>query len=143
MNKHRLIFGTAVLVLALGTSPSQFAQEPSSSQQTRDHALTVGFLRTVNTAEAGEFSTRGSYASWRTLLAHQQEYLHSWLTHRSPQPNAQFGELPQILPGLNLRLNIHPDGRGYDILVEDTNDQSGYAALSDERAIIRECHWLQ
>jgi hypothetical protein len=53
-----------------------------------------------------------------------------------------FGELPEILPGLGLRLNVHTDGRGYDVLVEDLSDKSGYAGLSDARAINRECKWL-
>jgi hypothetical protein len=31
----------------------------------------------------------------------------------------------------------------YDVLVEDLSDKNGYATLSDERAAIRECKWLQ
>ena len=138
-----------MLVLALGTLASQFALDAStraqkSNQESSDHTLLHGFLRTINTAEAGEFSEYGSYASWPTLLAHQQEYLNAWLaTYYSQEPKVHFGGLPEILPGLNLRLNAHADGRGYDVLLEDATDKNGYAGLSDERGAIRECKWLQ
>jgi hypothetical protein len=51
--------------------------------------------------------------------------------------------MPEILPGHNLRFNVHSDGQGYDVLLEDATDKSGYAALSDERGVIRECKALQ
>ena len=149
MKKHQVILSTVLLVLALGISTSHFAQDAStgvekSDQQSRNHALAIGFLRTINTAEAGDFSRYGSYASWQTLLAHEPEYLNAWLsTYYAHQPNMHFGDLPEILPGLTLRLSVHADGRGYDVLVEDVRDKNGYAGLSDERGIIRECKWLQ
>jgi hypothetical protein len=149
MKKHRIILSTVFLVLALGVLTPQFAQEAStaaekSDQQSRNHALLVGFLRTINTAEVGDFYKYGSYESWQTLLAHQPEYLNAWLaTNYSREPNVHFGELPEILPGWNLRLNVHADGQGYDVLLEDASDKTGYAALSDERAVIRECKWFQ
>ena len=82
-----------------------------------------------------------TYAPWQTLLAHEPEYLNAWLS--TYYPNFHFGALPKILPGLNLRLTVHADGQGYDVLVEDVGDTNGYAGLSDERGIIRECKWLQ
>jgi hypothetical protein len=141
MKKHRVILSTALLVLALGTSASQFAQD--ANQQSRNHALVLGLLRTINVAEVADLSTYGSYASWQTLLAHQPEYLNAWLSYYSHQPNVHFGDLPEIVPGLNLRLSVHSDGHGYDVLVEDVSDKYGYAGLSDERAVIRECKWIQ
>ena len=149
MKKYRVILGTVLLVLALGISTSQFAQDAStgvekSGQQSRNHELAVAFLRTINTAEAGDFFKYGSYASWQTLLAHEPEYLNAWLsTYYAHQPNLDFGDRPEILPGLTLRLSVHADGQGYDVLVEDVGDKNGYAGLSDERGIIRECKWLQ
>jgi hypothetical protein len=149
MKKHRLILSTVLLMLALGTSASQSAQDAStgvenSNQQGRNHSLALGFLRTINTAEAADFSRYGSYSSWQTLLAHQPEYLNAWLsTYYAHKLSVHFGELPEILPGLNLRLSAHADSHGYDVLVEDVGDTKGYAGLSDERGIIRECKWLQ
>jgi hypothetical protein len=149
MNRRRIVLSTVLLVLALETPASHFAQTASAGasqadEQNRTHALALGFLRTVNTAEAEDFSKYGSYASWQTLLEHQPQYLNGWVARfYAHGSNVHFGELPEILPGLSLRLNAHADGRGYDVLVEDLSDKSGYAGLSDERAIIRECKWLQ
>ena len=149
MKNHRVALSTVLFVLALGTSASQFAQDTStgvqnSNQQSPNHALALGFLRTINTAEVVDFSKYGSYASWQTLLAHQPDDLHSWLSTYYPQePNLHFGDPAEILPGLRLRLSVHTDGRGYDVLVEDANDKNGYAGLSDESGRIRECKWLR
>lgn len=61
-----------------------------------------------------------------------------------PQPtNLRFGGGPEVLPGFGLRLNAHKDGQGFDVLLEDTTDKTGFAVLSDERGIIRESKWLQ
>jgi hypothetical protein len=146
MKKHRVILSTVLLVLALGISGSQFAQDTStgvenSNPQSRNHELAVAFLRTINTAEAGDFSRYGSYASWQTLLTHEPEYLNTWLS--TYYAHLHFGDLPEILPGLSLRLSVHADGQGYDVLVEAVGEKNGYAWLSDERGIIRECKWLQ
>ena len=146
MKKHRIILSTALLVLALGTSGSQFAQNALSqsertNQQSPDHVLTINFLRTINGAEAANFSEHATYESWPDLVAYQSDYLNGWLA--TYHPNAHFGEFPGVLPGLKLRLNVHTDGHGYDVLLEDASDKTGYAAISDERGIIRECKWLQ
>ena len=76
--------------------------------------------------------------------SHQPEELNSWLSTYYPQePKLHFGDLPEILPALHLRLNVDTDGRGYDVLVEDASDKNGYAGLSDESGRIRECNWLR
>jgi hypothetical protein len=70
MNKHRIIFGAVLLVLALGRLTPQFAQDtlpnPSGPDlERRMHAL--GLLRTINTAEVGELArTRHGRLFWRT-----------------------------------------------------------------------------
>ena len=148
MKKLRIILSTVPLVLALGTLASQFAQDASTAglekpEQLR-RSITLGLVRTINTAEVTEWATYGSYASWQTLLAHQQEYLNKWLTQSySLDPNVHFGSTPEILPGWNMRLTVPPDGTGWVVLLEDAKDKTGYAALSDERGVIRECKWLQ
>jgi hypothetical protein len=145
MKKHRIIWSVVLLAMALGTSASQLPQDVRTSGgenlQDESRATTLGFLRTINTAEAAEFAEQGSYASWPTLLEHQGEYLNSWLA--TYVPKAHFGNLPEVLPGMDLRLNAHADGRGYDAVVEDLTDKNGYAGLSDERGIIRECTFLR
>lgn len=80
-------------------------------QPSRNRALALGFLRTINTAEAADFSKYGSYVSWQTLLARQPEYLNAWLaTYYAQERKVHFGDLPEVLPGLNLRLSVHIDG---------------------------------
>jgi hypothetical protein len=147
VKKLRIILSTVLLVLALGTLASQFAQDASTGPEKPNldrRSSMDGLVRTINTAEVSEFYTYGSYASWQTLLAHQQEYLNEWLSHfYSRDPNVHFGSTPEILPGLNLRLIVPPDGTGWVVLLEDAKDKTGYALLSDERGVIRECKWLQ
>ncbi len=104
----------------------------------------VGLIRTINTAEVVEQSTYGSFASWQTLLAHQQEYLNEWLAKvYSRDPNVHFGPTADILPGWNLRLIVPTDGQGWIVLLKDAKDETGYAVLSDESGVIRECKPLQ
>jgi hypothetical protein len=147
VKKHRIILSTVLLILAVGTLVSQFAQDTSTDPDKPDpqrRAITVALVRTINTAEVGERASYGSFASWQTLMAHQQEYLNEWLTHfYSRDPNVHFGSAPEILPGWNLRLIVPPDGQGWVVLLEDAKDKTGYAALSDERGVIRECKYIQ
>jgi hypothetical protein len=146
MWKPRIIPSTLFLLLALGTLAPQFAQDASTNaaKSDKDHATLMGLARTINTAEVGEFSKYGSYASWPILLTHQSEYLNGWLTQLySQEKTAHFDEVPEILPGWNLRLNTQTDGKGYVLLLEDANDKTGFAAVSDERGIIRESKYIR
>ena len=147
MKNNRVILSAVLLVVALGSSGSQFAQEtPTGAEKSKAqdrHGLALGFLRTISTAEVAGFARYGSYASWQILLAHDAQYLNEWVaTYYSENPGVHFGELPEILPGFSLRLNVHSDGTGYDVLLEDLSDKDGYAVVSDERGIARECKWL-
>ena len=64
---------------------------------------------------------------WKTLVSGQPKYF------------GHFSDAPEILPGWNLRLNVHTDGQGYDVLLRDLMDEKcGYAALTDERGVIRQ-----
>ena len=147
VKKLRIILNTALLILALGTLASQFAQDaptgPKKPNLERRSSM-VGLVRTINTAEVVEQSTYGSFASWQTLLAHQQEYLNEWLANfYSRDPNVHFGSTAEILPGWNLRLIVPTDGQGWIVLLKDAKDETGYAVLSDESGVIRECKPLQ
>ena len=140
---------TLPLALFPGVLAPQFAQNASTvpekpDKEKHNHALLFGLIRTINTAESTDFYKFGSYASWQTLLAHQPDYLNGWLARfYSQEANVHFGDLPEILPGWNLRLNVQTDGQRYVVLLEDATDKTGYAALSDERAALRECKLLQ
>jgi hypothetical protein len=147
MSKRLVILRTLLLVFLLGVQTPQFAQETSTGLAPFDQErirVAIGIVRTINTAEVVERSTYGSFASWQTLLAHQQGKFNEWLSHfDSRDSNVHFGSAPEILPGWSLRLLVQPDGLSYVVLVEDAKDKNGYAALSDERGVIRECKPLQ
>ena len=140
MSRHRIILSGVLIVLALGVLTPQFAQDVSTEQR-HDQGLLVGLVRTINTAEAVDFSKYGSYSSCQTVLSRHAEYFNGWL--KSFYPNVHFGDTPEVLPGWNLRLNVNPDGQGYILLLEDTADKDGFAAVTDERGVIRLCKWLQ
>jgi hypothetical protein len=38
---------------------------------------------------------------------------------------------------------VPPDGTGWVVVLEDAKDATGYAALSDESGVIRECKYLE
>jgi hypothetical protein len=141
MKKHWVILSTVLVVLFLGVLTPQFAQDtftnpPRPDLERRGHAL--GLLRTINTAEVGELSNYGSYASWQTLLAHQPTFFDKFLAINYPlEANLHFVDMPEILPGWSLRFNVHADGQGYDVRLQDLTDkQYGYAALTDESGVI-------
>lgn len=102
----------------------------------------AGFMPTINTAEVTYDIQNRSHASWKSLLENheQQKYLNGWLAQFYPQfyPEAaktDFGTPPEVLPGMNPRLNVAPDGRSYIVLVENANDKTGFAFVSDERGV--------
>ena len=136
----------SVLALTLGILTPQFAQDAPNSTPKPDqarHALAIGLLRAINTIEVGEVQQYGSYASWKTLVTHQQEYLRKWFARFNPQEAGRnLLDLSEVLPGWTLRLNAHIDGQGYDVLLEDVTDKEHYAVLSNESGIIRESNPL-
>ncbi len=109
-----------------------------------EHGAVLGLVRTINTIEATERIEYGSYAPWPILLAHQQE-LNGWLKrfYSSGEPDTHFSDMPEILPGWNLRLNVQTDGQGYVLLLNDASDKDGFPRVSDESGLIRHCKALQ
>lgn len=149
---------TSLLLVFLGVQTPQFAQDTSTDAGKADrtrHLLAISLLRTIATAEATYHSENGSYATWQTLLSSYPKYFDKFLArHASVQshlltwdgaqtrhilPPIQFNDPPEILPGWNLRLNVHSDGQGYDLLLTDmTDEKCAYAALTDENGVIRQ-----
>src|ERR1043165_5584421 len=148
MTSHRILLICLMAGLQLGAFLTpQFAQEAARGselgQQSSPRGLMAAFIRTINTAEASYHAQQGSYGSWQTLLGspEYQEYLSGWLAKFYPQfyPHAarvQFNTLPGVLPGVNLRLTVAPDGKSYLVFAEDAADKTGFAFVSDERGII-------
>jgi hypothetical protein len=76
MDKRLVILGTVLLVFLLGVQTPQFAQDTSTGPTQSDQErlrVAVGLVRTINTAEVVERSTYGSFASWQTLLSHEEK----------------------------------------------------------------------
>lgn len=143
MKKRQVILSAVSLILVLGVLTPQFAQDTSTGPTNADQArrrVAIGLLRTINTAEVDDLSNYGSYASWQTLLAHQPKFFDKFLAINYPQEaNLHFADMTGILPGWNLRMNVHTDGQGYDVLLQDLTDkQCWYAALTDESGVIRQ-----
>ena len=147
MKKRWFIPTIILLSLFLGIGAARNAQDVPKDEDRVQHLrryLAISLLRQINTAEVVEQSTYGSFASWQTLRSHHAEYLDKVIAmHRDQVPDLKFGDPPEILPGWGLRLNVHPDGQGYDLLLQDMTDKKcGYAAVTDENVIIRQSKWI-
>jgi hypothetical protein len=147
MKKSWFVVTGILLMLLPRVMNSQNAQDVSNDAGNSDRPrreFAIALLRTINTAEVVDQSTYGSYSSWQTLLAHNVKYFDKFLTmNRQQPPNINFADLPEILPGWSLRLNVHADGQGYDLLLRDMTDKKcGYAAGTDENAVIWQSKWI-
>jgi hypothetical protein len=147
MQKRWFIPTAILLTVFLGAATSQNAQDVPSDVGKSDqhrHQLAISLLRQINTAEVVEFSTYGSYASWPILVARYQETFDRFITRSYPrQANVRFADEPEVLPSWSLRLNVHADGQGYDLLLRDLTDKKcGYAAGTDENAVIWQSKWI-
>lgn len=139
------ILNAALLVLCLGIVSARSAQnvpaEPETAEQS-GHWTALALVREVNTAEAVEQGTYSHFSSWQVLLTHYQPSFDDFAkmsVHRQQIPSSRFAEPPEIMPGWNLRLNVHPDGQGYDLMLQDMNDKKcAYALFTNETAVIWE-----
>jgi hypothetical protein len=147
--QRQILVSSILLLFAL--SVNGFQQTPTDAGRSpyTDKQLTMlGLVRSINTIEVSEQSEHGSYATWPTLLQHQADYLNDWLTRFGSAPPAgketprYFSDLPEILPGMKLRLNVNADGHGFTVLLEDAQDKNGFAFVGDERGIIRESKYI-
>ena len=135
-----------VLLVLASASPlsSQNPPAPTSDADDPKHFLAVSLLRNINTAELTyKFKHGGSYATWDALLASDEFHASkviTWLAKIDPPlAEAQFSNGSEILPGWSLRLNLTVDGQAYDLMLEDLTDKAcGYAAITDERGVIRQ-----
>lgn len=139
MKQHLVVLAT-LAALTFGVLPTPSAQEikpPRPELERRSTAL--GLLRTINTAEAVDRSQFGSFSSWSNLLAHKHDSFEKWIAHYGQSSQTQFHDMPEIMPGWSLRLNVHADGQGYDVRLQDLRDEKcWYAAISDESGVIRQ-----
>lgn len=133
------LFFMAVVPLSSQNAP---AQDPEAVHARR--SIAISLLRTINTVEVTyKYKHGGSYADWNALLTseefHADKYIAQLAKLHPEFQNVQFSQIPEILPGWSLRLNLTADGQAYDLLLEDKTDKAcGYAAITDERGVIRQ-----
>jgi hypothetical protein len=142
--RNKAIAAVAVLlVMTMGIANSLRSQDSPAKPWDPDHAkhsLAVNLLRAINTAEANYKTQHGVYASRDVLLTSEEFKGRSFAVAQVqlPQFVTRSGG-PEIPPGWSLRLNVTADGKAYDVLLEDTTDNAcGYAAVTDERGVIRQ-----
>lgn len=143
MNTRRASLIAALFILGVAAPlSSQNAPAQTTDPDHAKHSLAVNLLRAINTAEMDYRNKHGVYASKDTLLASEEftGRVLVWAAKNDPQlVNAHVSNGPEVLPGWSLRLNLAADGNGYDVLLEDIRDKScGYAAVTDERGVIRQ-----
>jgi hypothetical protein len=145
MNTTRVSLIAVLVILGAGAPlSSQNAPTQATDPDHAKHGLAVNLLRAINTAEATyKFKRGGSYAGWDVLLASDEFHpskVITMLAKIDPQlANAQFSNGSEILPGWSLRSNLTADGQAYDLVLEDLTDKAcGYAAIADERGVIRQ-----
>jgi hypothetical protein len=143
--RTRIVFlGAVVAAMTLGAAIPQYGQNAAvaaSDAENDRHMLAISILRAINTVEVGYQAGHGSYGGWDDLLASKEfaEYEKECLANIPELAAAHFSKGPEILPSWRLRLNLTNDSKGYDLLLEDTMDKAcGYAALTDERGVIRQ-----
>jgi hypothetical protein len=149
--QRRILLVTVVLLFAIAAGGFQQTQPNDTAQQppTDKHMAMLGLVRMINTFEVGEISQHGSYSTWPVLLKNDSDEFNGWLARnwtdlagiQGAAPH--FSALPEVLPGVKLRLEPSTDGRSFSVLLEDANDKQGFAFYSDERGIIREGKFIR
>ena len=147
MQRRILLFLVLLLSALCASGFQQTLPEAGHAPYSNKQMAMLGLMRSIITVEVSEQSEHGSYATWPVLLQHQADYLNDWLARfgsadlgkDAPQ---HFSDLPEVLPGMKLRLNVNADGNGFTVLLEDATDKRGFAFVGDERGIIRESNYI-
>lgn len=142
MSRIRLL---AICLLSVGVMamvPGSWPQKPSTNSGERERrSFAVNLVRAINAAEASHKKKQGVYVDWSTLIATGDftETGTKWSPETYPTvAHALYGPGPEIVPGWRLRLTLSNNGNSYDVLLEDVTDpKCGYAAISDERGMVR------
>ena len=145
MTRTRLLAIGLLLTGFLGLVPvsrPQKASTPVASRERERRSFAINLLRAINAAELDYKKKHGVYANWTTLLANGDftETGTRWSSESYPTvAHALYGTGPEIVPGWRLRLNLSSNGNAYDVMLEDVTDpKCGYAAITDERGMVRQ-----
>jgi hypothetical protein len=126
--------------------------ETASSPATKPNAeafRAVNIIRVINTAEVvtcrtkdGSIDENAKFLSWDELLiapCFKQAQGQFSGVRFSQASELSFSPGSEIVPGLELRLVVSPDGRQYNLWLGQKRDvHCGFAFFSDERGVIYE-----
>jgi beta-lactamase regulating signal transducer with metallopeptidase domain len=143
-----LLSGSNLGIHAAGVG-GQTASRPNNS---KDQAmLAVNIIRVINTAEVVDCRTKDGkldetikFLPWDDLRNKpcfkqaQQKYSRPAGNRFSEVSQLTFPPGPEIVPGLELRLVISPDGNHYNVWLRQAKAHCGFAFYSDERGVIYE-----
>jgi hypothetical protein len=138
-----IIFALIVIfAIALPARPQKAPPLAASTREDQRRSFSVNVLRAINTSELDYKKKNGVYANWGTLInnGYFSESGTKYISEDFPTvAHALYGNGPEIVPGWRLRLNISNNGLSYDVLLEDVTDpKCGFAAVSDDRGLIRQ-----
>ncbi|HKW32107.1 MAG TPA: hypothetical protein VJN92_03815 [Candidatus Acidoferrum sp.] len=142
MRTKSVLFSIVLIALLITTVKTVRGQNTPHSSSDTDRAkrvLAVSLLGVINTTELEYKMSHGAYAARDALLASDEFKKRGTPWFAKYATNTSFSTGTEVLPGWALRLNVTTDGQGYDLLLEDTTDKtSSYAAVTDERGVIRQ-----
>src|SRR3982074_9932 len=109
MQKSWMILNAALLLLFLGV-PSSGQDSVAAGPDPQRRTLAVGLVQVIGTVKGPEKAQNGSDVDWPTLRAHHADYFDKCIaSFRQQLHGASWGDLPEVLPGLSLRMNVHAD----------------------------------
>jgi beta-lactamase regulating signal transducer with metallopeptidase domain len=131
-------------------------QTGSITDNSKDQAmLAVNIIRVINTAEVVDCRTKDGkvdetikFLPWDDLRNKpcfkqaQQKYSRPAGNRFSEVSQLTFSAAPAIVPGLELRLVVSPDGSHYNVWLGQAKGNCGFAFYSDERGLIYEASAL-
>jgi len=142
-NVQWLVAGAFAFSAVAGAAawPQKVSIAPASRERERQ-SFAVNLARAINNAELNYKSKNEKYADWETLTGNGDftETGTKWAPAGFPTvAHALYSRGVEIVPGWKLRLNISHEGHAYDLILEDATDpKCRYAAITDERGVIRQ-----
>jgi type II secretory pathway pseudopilin PulG len=142
-NVRWIVAGVCSIAALVGAaaSPQKVSIAPASRERERQ-SFAVNLTRAINNAEQNYKNKNDKYADWTTLTGNGDftETGTKWAPTGFPTvSHAMYARGAEIVPGWKLRLNLSHEGKAYDLTLEDATDpKCNYAAISDERGIIRQ-----
>lgn len=142
--------GTLLGILVWTLAPRGQAPTPATpAANSKELAFrAVNIIRVVNTAEVVDCRTRNGkidpnakFLPWPELLnapCFKQAQGHFSGNRFSQVSQLSFSPGPEVVPGLEIRLVVSPEGNHYNVWLGQKDVECGFAFSSDERGVIYE-----